>query len=91
MKKELTKTLSNGQKIEIMFGYTDRNCDECYSNFKDASYMNFDRGCTYAAFVRVIKVDTYTSYVVSKQTDWLTAPLTAKEKEQFKSDYLNSL
>ena len=86
MEKIYKKTLPNGRKIMIKFGYVSGG--ECYSRFAEASYDNFDRGASYAAFVAADKPDSLTCWECDMTGEFMDRALTATEKKEFENGYL---
>ena len=84
MEKILTKTTPNGREIMVKFGYADNN-GEYYSNFADASYQNFDRGASYAAFVALARPDIIPCWECDTIAPFMDRALTAEEKKKFES------
>ena len=87
MEKIYKKTLPNGRKIMIKFGYVSGG--ECYSRFAEASYDNFDRGASYAAFVAADKPDSLACWECDMTGEFMDRALTATEKKEFELEYLN--
>ncbi len=81
------KTTPNGRKILIKFGYADGN-GEYYSRFADASYANFDRGASYAAFVASAEPDTLHCFECDTKAEFKDKALTPAEKAEFEKNYL---
>ena len=88
--KEIKRTLPNGRNVKIAFGYADSN-GEFYSCFKEASYMNFNKGASYGAFITIDDPDWYDCWELDKSHDFMDRALTRLEKTEFEKKYLASL
>ena len=76
------RTMPNGRQIMVKFGYADGN-GEYYTRFADASYQNFDRGATYAAFVASARPNTIPCWEMDEEFGFMDRALTVAEKEAF--------
>ena len=81
------RTMPNGRQIMVKFGYADNN-GEYYTRFADASYQNFDRGATFAAFVASAKPDTIPCWEMDEEYGFRDRALESWEKSDFVEDYL---
>ena len=81
------RTTKNGRKVMIMFAYADGN-GEPYTRFVDASYQNFDRGATYAAFVASARPNTIPCWEMDEEFGFMDRALTVAEKEAFQKKVL---
>lgn len=86
---QIKKTLPNGRKLCIVFGYADSN-GEFYSTFKDASYMNFNKGASYGAFIYHDCPDSIDWLELDKKTEFNNRALTRSEKAEFEKRYLEA-
>ena len=81
------RTMPNGRQIMVKFGYADGN-GEYYTRFADASYQNFDRGATYAAFVSHSRPDSIPCWEMDEEYGFRDRALESWEKKDFVEDYL---
>lgn len=87
MAKIYKRTMPNGREIMIKFGYADGN-GEYYTRFSDASYQNFDRGASYAAFVSHSHPDSLPCWEMDEEYGFDECALSAAEKKAFEKYYL---
>lgn len=85
----IKRTMPNGRQIMIKFGYADNN-GEYYTRFADASYQNFDRGATYAAFVSHSHPDSLPCWEMDEEYGFEDRALTAEEKKWFEKNYFQT-
>lgn len=86
----IERTLPNGRKINIMFGYADLD-GEYYSQFKEASYMNFNRGASYGAFISCDSPYWISCWELDRKNTFMNRALTRSEKAEFEKTYLADL
>lgn len=88
MEKIYKRTMPNGREIMIKFGYAD-NSGDYYTRFADASYQNFDRGASYAAFVSHSHPDSLPCWEMDEEYGFTDRALKAYEKADFEESYLH--
>lgn len=88
--KEVKIMLPNGRKIKVMFCYADYN-GEYWFTFKDASYMNFNKGASYGAFVSHDCPNSIDCWELDRKNVFMNRALTRSEKAEFEKSYLANL